>query len=76
MLGLCLCCGLLGSSEVRVGLGNVGLKLVHTIAGPILGVLGLIYQNMAEIAAWDTVSFKAGLYAPFVQEMNDLTLIA
>lgn len=64
MLGsLCLSCGSLGSSEVRVGLGNSGLKLVHAIAGPLLGVLGLYHQNMAEIAAWNTVSFKAGLCA-------------
>ena len=52
MLGsLCLCYGPLGSLEVRVVLGNAGLKLVHAIAGPLLGVLGLIQQNMAEIAA-------------------------
>lgn len=77
MLGpLCLCCGPLGSSEVRAGLGNAGLKLVHAIVEPLLRVLGLIHQNMAEIAAWDTVSFKAGLYVPSVQEMNNLTLIA
>lgn len=77
MLGpLCLHCGPLCFLEVRVGLGNAGLKLACAIAGLLLGVLGLIHQNMAEIVAWDTVSFKAGLYVPFVQEINNLTFAA
>jgi len=41
MLGpLCLCCGQLGCSEVRAGLGNAGLNLLHAIAGPVLGSPG------------------------------------
>lgn len=63
-----LCCGPLGSLEARVGLGNPGLELVCAIAGPLLGVLGLIHQDVAEIAARDVAGFKAGLYVPFVQK--------
>lgn len=41
MLGpLCLCCGPLGSLEVRMGVGNAELKLVHAIAGDSSGSPG------------------------------------
>lgn len=49
-----------------MGLGNAELKLVHAIAGTLLGVQGLVHQKKAEIAAWSTVSFRAHLYVPFV----------
>lgn len=55
---LCLCCGPLASLEERVALEKAGLKLVHEIAGPTLGVLGLFHQNTAKIAAWDKSALK------------------